>query len=41
MDKLICGQWIGLDCNVTEKGLMQNLGSRGISQIEPFGDFVG
>jgi len=34
MDKLICGQWIDLERNVTEKGLMQNVCSSGISLIE-------
>jgi hypothetical protein len=38
MDNLNCGQWIGSEWNVTEKGLVQNLGSRDISQIRPFGD---
>ena len=38
MDILNCVQWIGSEWNVTEKGLVQNLGSRDISQIGPFGD---
>jgi hypothetical protein len=38
MDNLNCVQWIGSEWNVTEKGLVQNLGSRDISQIGPFGD---
>jgi hypothetical protein len=38
MDNLNCVQWIGSEWNVTEKGLVQNLGSRDISQAGPFGD---
>jgi hypothetical protein len=38
MDNLNCGQGIGLEWNVTEKGVVQHLGIRDISQIEPFGD---
>jgi hypothetical protein len=38
MDNLNCVQWIGSEWNVTEKGLVQNLDSRDISQIGPFGD---
>jgi hypothetical protein len=38
MDNLNCVQWIGSEWNVTEKGLVQNLGRRDISQNGRFGD---
>ena len=38
MDKLNCGQGIGLECKCHREGLVQNLGRRDISQIGPVGD---
>lgn len=38
MDKLNCGQGIGLEWKCNEEGLVQNLGGRDISQSGCFGD---